>query len=427
MDITQKAILSLSSVTVYGKVLEDQVVLDFFNLLEAARGVELRCFLRRYGVFFRSLAACEPELNLRRCFLRLMMYDDNLYSRYIAGSDHEISRTVLEAAGNDIRILSEVSGLSSREIKDIARKEFSDQDEISDLIEGLPDWETAVPLELGEQTDTGKWLTDFNRRHGCGAFAKFEAFRWQKDSSGKYGLCGIVNPDGIDLDSLKGYEYERGVVLDNTQSFVEGLAANNLLLYGDRGTGKSSTVKAVFNRYKNQGLRIIEMPKDSIVDFSGIASAVCELPLKFIIFIDDLSFGPDDDNYAALKGVLEGGLASRPSNVVIYATSNRRHFVMESFAERENDVHAADAMQEKLSLADRFGITVTFSSPDQKAYFSIVGALAKDRGIPMESGQLEKGAARWALTYNGRSPRTARQYIDWVEARMKKGLPVTEI
>ena len=413
MDCTAKARLAFSALTVYRGLLKDGTVEKYIRLLEAVRGVDLGGFLDAYGEFFYSLAHKNAD-SLSVYLTQQILYDDNLFSRQAAANGSaSVEQSVLDAAENDLALLR-LATISAAGIKKAAADNFEcGEQERAELLATLPEWRSGDEFLQGGVES----VCEFYRQNGCGIFARYGALRWVNG-----GLSGVDEPDPIRLEGLKGYDYERGVVVDNTLEFLEGSRANNMLLYGDRGTGKSSTVKAVCNEFRDRGLRIIEVPKDSIADFTGITSRIARLPLKFIIFIDDLSFASDDDNYAALKGVLEGGLSIRPANTVIYATSNRRHFVKESFAEREgDDVHAADAIQEKLSLADRFGITVTFSAPDQKLYLAIVGRLAEERGLNIGRVQLERGALQWALIYNGRSPRTARQYVDWAEARLKSG------
>jgi predicted AAA+ superfamily ATPase len=227
----------------------------------------------------------------------------------------------------------------------------------------------------------------------------------------------------INMDDLYSYERERREVLENTLQFLKGYQANNVLLYGDRGTGKSSTVKALVNEYHGKGLRIIEVPKGYLSDFPEIIRLLRGRSQKFIIFVDDLTFDDSTANYTALKAVLEGGLESRPSNVVIYATSNRRHLVKERFSDRPDsldtdEIHKNDSVQEKLSLADRFGITVIFTAPDQERYLEIASALAEQRGLQVQQNILKKEALKWANRHNGRSPRTARQFIDWLEGHL---------
>lgn len=420
MNTVQKARLALSSLGLYRPLLDHPAVAAFSRVLETAQGVELSSFLDAYGKFISLIApasAGDSVLDFSYVLNTLARQNDSLFARQAASRD--VEQPVRNAAARDLEALSMVLGLSPQEIKAAAGRSFDDEDSLA-FIRSLPDFTTGGSLSVEE-------MEKFHATHGCGVFASYGAFKWQRGVSGDSSLFGISAPDPVRLSQLKGYDYERNIVLENTTDFLDGVSANNMLLYGDRGTGKSSTVKAVFNEFCGRGLRIIEVSKDCIVEFSRIIERIGSVPLKFIIFIDDLSFGDDDDNYSALKAVLEGGVAARPRNTVIYATSNRRHFVKESFSEREgDDIHARDAMQEKLSLADRFGITVTFTSPDQRLYFDIVRSLAAGRGLDVDGAQLERGAAQWALRYNGRSPRTATQYVDWVAGRIKKGLPLDD-
>ena len=198
-----------------------------------------------------------------------------------------------------------------------------------------------------------------------------------------------------------------------------------MLLYGDRGTGKSSTVKALLNEYASKGLRMIEMPKEFLRQLPDLTGYLAGLPMKFIVFIDDLSFSSDDDHFAALKAVLEGGLASRPDNVLIYATSNRRHLLRETFSDRSGDeVHHADTVQESVSLSDRFGISLTFLLPDKQRFLEIVEQIAHDRGLDVERDVLLQAAERWALERGARSPRYARQFVADAQARLAQGKPL---
>ena len=233
-------------------------------------------------------------------------------------------------------------------------------------------------------------------------------------------VCPVAHPDPQRLSDLAGYEREKGLILANTRALLAGKPAANVLLSGDAGTGKSSTVKAVVNELAGEGLRIIEVRKDQLKLIPAVLDELAANPLKFIVFIDDLSFARDDDNYAALKAVLEGGVSSKSPNVVIYATSNRRHLVKESFSARDgDDIHRNDTMQETLSLSERFGLQISFFKPDKAAYLAIVRQLAHtcDLAVPVE--ELEAGAERFALGRGGRSARAARQYVDSLVAQQE--------
>jgi predicted AAA+ superfamily ATPase len=220
----------------------------------------------------------------------------------------------------------------------------------------------------------------------------------------------------VTLADLVGYEREREPAIRNAERFAAGLPANNVLLYGERGTGKSSTVKALLNEFGDKGLRLIEISKEHLGDFPELMAAVRNRRQRFILYVDDLSFEEQETHYKALKAILEGGIEARPDNVVLYATSNRRHIVRERFGDRtaasDDDVHMMDTMEEKLSLSDRFGIRVRFGTPDQLRYLDIVRGIAARRGVGLADDELERRALSWARRQNGRSGRTARQFVD---------------
>lgn len=251
---------------------------------------------------------------------------------------------------------------------------------------------------------------------GIGIFARFRAFRWVRGRDGGH-LEGVAYPDAIRLSDLIGYEHEREPAVRNAERFVAGLPANNVLLHGERGTGKSSTVKALLNEFGDRGLRLIEVSKEHLDDFPEILAPLRHRRQRFLLYVDDLSFEEQETNYKALKAVLEGGIEARPDNIVLYATSNRRHIVRERFTDRivavdDDDVHAMDTMDEKLSLSDRFGIRIRFGSPDQTRYLQIARGIAQRRGVALADDDLTQRALAWALRENGRSGRTARQFVD---------------
>lgn len=246
-------------------------------------------------------------------------------------------------------------------------------------------------------------------KYGYGIYAKNRMF--YVNEAGE--IVAVKHPDRIQLSDLVDYERERQIIIDNTTALLAGKPAANILLTGDAGTGKSSSVKAVVNALWEEGLRIIEVRKDQLHAIPKVLDELSVHPLKFILFIDDLSFLKDDDNFNALKAVLEGSVTARSDNVVIYATSNRRHIIKEKFSDREgDDIHRNDTIQELVSLSERFGIHITFSKPDKLTYLHIVRHLAKENGIVMEQQQLEMLAERFALERGSRSARLARQFID---------------
>lgn len=273
-------------------------------------------------------------------------------------------------------------------------------------------------------------LAEYINKTGAGEFGQHHAFNWKAgDHTDKKHFRPVINQDKIRLNDLCGYEDQRQVVISNTLRFLEGKPANNLLLYGDRGTGKSAAVKAVCNEYADQGLRLLEVKKNDVLDLPEIMEQLSDRALKFVLFVDDLSFEETGGSFTAFKAFLEGGAESKPDNVVVYATSNRRHLVKERIEDRpgsstaaSGDIRAFDTMQEQFSLADRFGVTVIFTSPSQDDYLKIAEFLGKRRGllnassVDDEAGKVFKeNALRWERWFNGRSPRTAVQYVNWLE------------
>ena len=246
-------------------------------------------------------------------------------------------------------------------------------------------------------------------KYGYGIYAKNRMFYVNEEGS----IVPVFHPDKTELSDLVDYERERNIIIDNTKALLQGKPAANILLTGDAGTGKSSTVKAVANALWNEGLRIVEIRKDQLHSIPKILDELSSNPLKFVLFIDDLSFLKDDDNFNALKAVLEGSVTAKSNNVVIYATSNRRHIIKEKFSDREgDDVHRNDTMQELISLSERFGIHVTFSKPNKETFLHIVRHLAKENGIETPTDELDELAERFALERGGRSARLAKQFID---------------
>ncbi len=248
-------------------------------------------------------------------------------------------------------------------------------------------------------------LIEHYRNLGSGISAKYIAFRYDGT------LTGVADTERIVFDDLVGLEYQKQVLLDNTGAFVEGRRANNVLLFGDRGTGKSSSVKALLNMFCDRGLRMIETPKSCIRDIPALSKRLADSPHKYIIFLDDLTFESADREYRDLKVAMEGQLQANPANILIYATSNRRHLIRENWADRQGgEMHLNDHMQETLSLSERFGISLVFSAPNQKEYLNIVAELLKKRGIEMD-GDIEKRAVVWQMNYGGRSARCAKQFV----------------
>lgn len=434
-------LLALDSLSIYRGLLTDKVLCRLKELLICLDNgnVELRNIINRYNDFYYELAK-NNTISLKDYIIDKIIFDENAFSLKPKALQYSDSNRVIEnAVCHDLRGLQLISELDPSIIK-AKITELLQDNSAKLIVERLPDWvlespPTGDPDPVQRMKDKLKscrrWdecigaLRDFHTSYGCGIFARYIAFVWEKVDGHGY-LKGIDSPDTITLDELVDYQSVRSKVIENTLQFLQGFPANNVLLYGDRGTGKSSTVKAILNEYHAQGLRMLEVPKAYLADFPLIIRQLRNRTQKFIIFVDDLVFGDNEENYTSLKAVLEGGLESKTQNIIIYATSNRRHLIKEYFKERaglqsgdhDEEVHAGDSMQEKLSLADRFGINVVFSSPDQNKYLAIVKRIAERRNLNINQERLRKEALQWALWYNGRSARTARQFVDWIEGQI---------
>lgn len=293
--------------------------------------------------------------------------------------------------------------------------------------EPLSDQRLEMKRRLSRASDWGPLAPELAAcyaRHGTGKFGEFQAFHWNPRSRGGV-LQGIASPDPVTLEDLVGYEDQKQWLVRNTGYFLAGHPANNVFVHGDRGTGKSSAVKALLHRFAGSSLRMVEVSRDDLHDLPRVMSLLRERPQHFILFVDDLSFEEGETRYKTLKAVLEGSLESRPANVVVYATSNRRHLIREFFSDRNDlqgdEIRRQDTLQEKVSLADRFGIQLSFAAPDQKQYLAIVHAMAGRRGLALKPSDLERRALQWAQRYNARSGRTARQFMDCLCAEVEAG------
>ncbi len=283
------------------------------------------------------------------------------------------------------------------------------RDRICTLAKALGDAESAEEFK--------QKMTQFYREFGVGKLGLHKAFRIEHPEGGDMEIVPITNIAHVHLDDLVGYEIAKKKLIDNTEAFVEGRKANNCLLFGDAGTGKSTSVKAILNQYYDQGLRMIEVYKHQFKDLNDVIAQVKNRNYKFIIYMDDLSFEEFEIEYKYLKAVIEGGLERKPENVLIYATSNRRHLIRETFrdkADRDEELHTNDTVQEKLSLVARFGVTIYYGSPDKKEFQEIVRVLARKGGIDMSEEELLLAANKWELSHGGLSGRTAQQFVDYL-------------
>lgn len=429
--------LSRDKISIYRNLISDSVIEKFYELVSyiAKKRINISEFINKYNDFYFELTS-STNTSFRLYIIEKIIFDENIYSL-------SLDENIMEVVKNDLGNLMKIADVRSEDLKLAAIKYIIDSEEYLDDINSLPNWENInsqiddknypknIRNLMKKFNEGSNWnqfvleLLEFHKDFGTGEFAKYKAFTWE-EIEGKKALRGIKSPDPIELDDLIGYEIKRKTIIENTEYFLNGYPANNILLYGDRGTGKSSSVKALINKYYKDGLRIIEIPKEYLSDFPEIIRKLKERPQKFIIFIDDLTFEDGETGYTALKAVLEGSVESKPDNVVIYATSNRRHLVKEYFHERKGlgstdlneEIHASDSIQEKLSLSDRFGITVVFSSPNQEEYLEIIRGLVKNRGIIIDDTELKEKALEWERRHNGRSARTAKQFVDHLEGKI---------
>lgn len=369
--------------------------------------------------------------NLWHCYLaNLLVNNENSYSRSceIIGA---IEGTINDAVLQDIVIFKEfydydftdmiqiidVKGFAfilNYEAKDGKSKVYNSRirDRICSLAAKFN--ESQSPQEMKDN------LTQFYKEYGVGKFGLHKAFRVVHEEEGAR-IVPIRNIAHVALDDLVGYEIPKKKLIDNTEAFVNGKKANNCLLFGDAGTGKSSSIKAIANAYYDRGLRIIEIYKHQFGDLQDVIAQIKNRHYKFIIYMDDLSFEDFEIEYKYLKAVIEGGLEKKPDNVLIYATSNRRHLISESFADKEgrrDDLHASDTVQEKLSLFARFGVSIFFCAPDKKEFNTIVETLAARYGVTMPKEELLLEANKWELSHGGLSGRCAQQFIDYLLGQM---------
>lgn len=413
----------------YGKVLKDMAFLMENYASEYYNREDLRALLFECMNEILELSTSHGfEGNLWHAYLTfLLANDENAYSTSceIVGEAKGSINTIAE---HDFSIFKELfdydfkpmeetlkapclSVLFSYENGKNAGKIFNRRirDRICDLSKALG---KAASIEAFK-----KKMTQFYKEFGVGKLGLHKAFRVEHPEGSTAQIVPITNIAHVHLDDLVGYEIAKKKLKDNTEAFVEGRRANNCLLYGDAGTGKSSSIKAILNQYYDQGLRMIEVYKHQFKDLNDVIAQIKNRNYKFIIYMDDLSFEEFETEYKYLKAVIEGGLERKPQNVLIYATSNRRHLVRETFkdkADRDEELHTNDTVQEKLSLVARFGVTIYFGSPDKKEFQQIVKELAKVNEISMPEEKLLLEANKWELSHGGMSGRTAQQFIDYL-------------
>ena len=382
--------IELRSLAVFRSLLSDPVVKALGKFLEAPS-------VDGYAAFVSTLYETDKR-TLAGYIQHIVNNDENAYIRMI-GRGLSPWPDMEENVWQELEILQKAASVTPEVLREMLN------------------WEGYLPTfgvkELNLADSYRERCANIGR-YGYGIYAKHRMFYLNAENK----IIPVQNPDQTRLTSLIDYQREQQIIVDNTLALLEGKPAANILLTGDAGTGKSSTVKAVVNELHDRGLRILEVRKEQLHAIPAILDELNTNPLKFILFIDDLSFQRDDDNFSALKAILEGSVSAKSRNVVIYATSNRRHLVKETFSSREGDeVHRNDTLQEIISLSERFGIQVTFQKPTKQVYLGIVHHLAKEKGVTMPESELDMLAERYALGRGGRSARAATQFVDGLLAK----------
>ncbi|MCI8266250.1 MAG: ATP-binding protein [Lachnospiraceae bacterium] len=416
------------------------------------------CILYQFGEIFRRFdekSSSKPELikdiytQLKRLLIVATDYgfNHNLWHNYLTffmvTNENPFSLTcekvgandgsVNHFAKNDFRVFKNLFDFDFSAIEEelgidcfsqlsdyraIGKKELMYNKNVSEKI-------IALSAQLEQAADENAFfdcVTAFYRDFGVGMFGLNKAFRIREQAEGEIGFLPINNMDKVMLDDLVGYELQKKKLVDNTRAFVEGRKANNVLLFGDSGTGKSTSIKAIVNAFYPQGLRMIEIYKHQFKDLSNVIAQIKNRNYKFVIYMDDLSFEEFEVEYKFLKAVIEGGVETKPENILIYATSNRRHLIKETWNDRsdievDNGMHRSDTMEEKLSLVNRFGVTINYAKPSQKEYFHIVLELAHRQGIVMSDEELKAEANKWELSHGGISGRTAQQFVNYLDGQ----------
>jgi len=388
----------LESLVVFRGILSDTVVEKLCRALHALGAEQMHAALAEF-----EAALFETTTNWSRYLRRVVLEDENLCVR--RHPDGAAEPALDACRETELEFFNALAGLTLADFTAAAP-------ECAAACAFLPAWETE---EIDFHGAYARRVADIGRT-GYGVFAKYHVFTVAEGH-----LVPVKYPDSQTLAELPGYEREREKVIANTRALLAGESAANVLLYGDAGTGKSSTIKAIANEFAPEGLRLIEVKKNQLYQIPDLMDSLARNPLKFVLFIDDLSFTANDDNFAALKAILEGSVCGRSRNIAVYATSNRRHLIKETLTDRAgDDIHEADTRQELMSLSARFGLTVTFQRPEKQRFRDIVLALAAQHGVEEEEDALMVRAEAFAIRSGGRSPRVAKQFIELCHAGVLK-------
>lgn len=431
----------ISKLVIYREFEEDSILLNLASIFEdyEKKAVSNENLITRIYEEIHKLLDIATQYgfdkNLWHNYLTfLLITNENPFSITCEKVGASIGKTVNHFAKGDFKIFKKLFDFSFEQIeKDleidcfttichyeaVGKKERMYNKNVSEKVQAL----SEKIEQAKDENDIFELVTEFYRAYGVGMFGLNKAFRIVSREKGAI-FQPINNTEQVLLDDLIGYEIQKKKLVDNTKAFVEGREANNCLLFGDAGTGKSTSIKAIINEYYDQGLRMIEIYKHQFRDLSSVIAQIKNRNYRFIIYMDDLSFEEFEIEYKFLKAVIEGGLETKPDNVLIYTTSNRRHLIRETWSDRsdmsKDELHRSDTMQEKLSLVSRFGITINYSKPTQKEYYEIVVELAKKYPtITLSEEELCAEANKWELSHGGISGRTAQQFINYLAGKLE--------
>jgi uncharacterized protein len=443
--LAQQALEWMDSLVLLARLFEDPAGKAFVRLLKwLSEKEDTRKGFRYYGRLWRSVmevqeVTARPKVGdgLQDYWLENLLEDPNpFHLKSEAAPFHQVSSSLKKAYQRELGLFRKIlwtdwegevlRKLGSTEEGEVPSWKDAGERFFPPLAPAFKTRQTLKEKSLSKQVSDTQ-LVELVGRHfyqnGWGLFGHSRAFRWVVGPNGLGGLEGIESADPIQLENLVGYDEARQPLIENIEAFVSGKGANNVLIYGERGTGKSSTVKALLNAYGDLGLRLVEVHPEDLKEYPEILRHLRGRREKFVLFVDDLSFEENETSYKGLKALLEGTVEATPENVILIATSNRRHLIREFFADREEgyrdagEVHGQDTVEEKLSLSDRFGLVVSFYSPNQDTYLQIVEKWAKAEGIRVTPGELRAQALQWAIANNGRSGRTARQFVNHLKGQ----------
>ena len=398
---TEGILNNLGAIAVFKNIFNDNIISKFLLFLDSInQNPEISETVENYADFISELYESEFMGDWSSYIRNFVLTDENVVSINCAKNNADkIPDYIMGAFEYELRILSDVASVSFEDVREILNIKYPSN---SVLINSLPVFDSYKLLFTKDQIQSSY------KQEGYGVISKYYTFKFD----GNLNVVPVKNPDNVKFSDLKLYEYQKEILKTNTISFIKGNPSNNILLYGDRGCGKSSSIKALVNEYHHMGLKVIQAYKNNLDKLEKLEEYLSGFPSKFIIFIDDLVFDENDPEFASAKAILEGSLSKHPDNVLIYATTNRRHLVKETFSSREgNEVHLNDTMDEAASLSDRFGITITFSSPDKNKYLEIVKQLKDEMNIKADEETLFKEAEAFAILKGTRCPRVARQFL----------------